>query len=320
MKNQLASIEKIDSVLPHTNADSLEIVVVRNCNVIVPKGKHTVGEHIIFLWPDGILPDVPWAQFYRARCSRVKACKLRGQWSFGIVETPTSLGYTGPMTLGLDVSEILGISKYEPPLPQDFSALGSLPHGIPKTDEENHYHLNELPYGKLCVVTRKRDGSSCSFYYNVETDTFGILSRSMELKRECVNDWTVHVEKHNIENKLRQYCKRHNVSLCLRGEAFGSGRNGHGANVDAKETRSWELFSVYDIDSHEYFDIRSPHGSMALAAALELPHVPILEYCVDLTPETIRHYSEDSIGYEGVVIHCEGDTFKVINKPYDSKK
>jgi hypothetical protein len=59
---------------------------------------------------------------------------------------------------------------------------------------------------------------------------------------------------------------------------------------------------------------------MVLSAALELPHVPILEYCVDLTPETIRHYSEDSIGYEGVVIHCEGNTFKVINKPYDSKK
>jgi RNA ligase (TIGR02306 family) len=320
MKNQLASIEKIDSVLPHTNADSLEIVVVRNCNVIVPKGKHVADEHIIFLWPDGILPDVAWSQFYRARSSRVKACKLRGQWSFGIVETPAAVGYTGPMTLGLDVSEVLGITKYEPPLPQDLSACGYLPHGIPKTDEENHYHLDGLPYGKECIVTRKRDGSSCSFYYNHQTDTFGILSRSMELKPECVNDWTVHVEKHDIENKLRQYCKLHEMSLCLRGEAFGSGRNGHCANVDAKETRSWEMFSVYDIAKHKYINIRDTHGSIVLSAALKLPHVPILEYCVDLTPETIRHYSEDSIGYEGVVIHCEGNTFKVINKPYDSKK
>jgi RNA ligase (TIGR02306 family) len=320
MKNQLATVEKIDAVLEHTNADSLEIVVVRNCRVIVPKGKYKFNDNIIFLWPDSILPDAPWSAFYRARSSRVKACKLRGEWSFGIVETPEAVGYTGLMTLGLDLSEALGITKYEPPLPQDLSALGLLPRGIPKTDEENYYNLNSLPYGESCVVTRKRDGSSCSFYYNLKTDKFGVLSRSMELKPDSINDWTFHASKFDIENKLRQYCKENQVSLCIRGEAFGSGRNGHSANVDAKGGKMWEMFSVYNMDSYKYHGIHDTHGSLKVSQALGLPHVPVLESEVPFTPEMIQHYSESAIGYEGVVIHCLGSTFKVINKPYDSKK
>jgi hypothetical protein len=169
-------------------------------------------------------------------------------------------------------------------------------------------------------VTRKRDGSSCSFYYNKQTDEFGVLSRSLELKPDCNNAWTEHVAQYDVEQKLRDYCKTHNVSLCIRGESFGNGRNGHKANVDAKEQTSWEMFSVWDIENRRYISHDEPHNFIDISNACGFSHVPILEREVELTPELIDKYANSNIGFEGVVIHCNGSTFKVINKEYDSKK
>jgi hypothetical protein len=62
------------------------------------------------------------------------------------------------LTEGLEIGDILGIFRFEPPPPKDLQAKGGLPFGIPKTDEDNHYKFDFLPYGELCTVTRKRDG------------------------------------------------------------------------------------------------------------------------------------------------------------------
>jgi RNA ligase (TIGR02306 family) len=318
--NNLASIEKITRVYPHSTADALECLEVRNCQVIVPKDKYKEGQKIVFIWPDSILPDKPWAEFYKAKSSRVKAIKLRNLFSFGIVETFENVGYTGEIEIGKEISEELGIFKYEPPAPKDLQAKGGLPFGIPKTDEENHYKFDTLPYGELCTVSRKRDGSSGSFYYHLESDTFGVMSRSLELKPECFNMWTEHIPQYDIENKLREYCIQNQISLCIRGESFGNGRNGHKANVDAKEQTSWEMFSVWDIEKRRYITLEEEHNFIAVANACGFKHVPVLEQNVVLTTELVEKYANGNIGFEGVVIHCKGDTFKVISLFYDAKK
>ena len=318
--NNLASIEKITRVYPHPNGDAIECVEVRNCQVIVPKGKYSEGEKIVFIWPDSILPDKPWAEFYKAKSSRARAIKLRGEFSFGIVESFDKVGYTGDIEVGKEISEELEIRKFEPPPPKDLQAKGNLPFGIPKTDEENHYKFDYLPYGEICTVTRKRDGSSGSFYYDIETDQFGAMSRSLELKTECHNMWTEHIPQYDIENKLKDYCIQNQVSLCIRGESFGNGRNGHKANVDAKEPTTWEMFSVWDIKNRRYIPIDGEHNFIVVANACGFKHVPVLEQNVVLTPELVEKYANGNIGFEGVVIHCNGSTFKVINLQYDSKK
>jgi RNA ligase (TIGR02306 family) len=318
--NNLASIEQISRIYEHENADSLECAEVRNCQVIVPKGKYKEGDLIVFIWPDAILPDQEWSEFYKAKSSRVRAIKLRNVWSFGIVETFDKVGYQGEIEVGKEISEDLGIKKYEPPPPKDLQAKGNLPFGIPKTDEENHYKFSILPYGEICTVTRKRDGSSASYYFNIEIDQFGVMSRSLELKPECLNAWTEHIPQYDIENKLREYCQKNQISLCVRGESFGNGRNGHTVNVDAKEKTSWEIFSVWDIKNRRYIRLEEEHNFINVANACGFTHVPILERDVVLTPELIEKYANQKIGFEGVVIHCIGQTFKVINKEYDSKK
>jgi RNA ligase (TIGR02306 family) len=220
--NPLATVEKIFRIYPHPNADSLECAEVRQCQVIISKGKYTAGDKIAFIWPDTLLPDSQWAAFYKAKSSRVRAVKLRGEWSMGIIESLENIfndsanqksgSELNDAALGTEISHLIGVSKYEPPPPKDLGAKGPLPFGIPKTDEENHYKFNDLPYGSLCDVTRKRDGSSCSFYYHLSSDTFGVCSRSLDLKPELLNAYTEHVCQYNIENKLREYCKKHQLS------------------------------------------------------------------------------------------------------------
>ena len=331
--NNLASIEKITRVYPHPNADALELLEVRNCQVIVPKDKYKEGQKIVFIWPDSILPDKPWAEFYKAKSSRVRAIRLRNEWSMGIVEEieniirskDTYADYSDSrllydLPIGTEISEMIGVSKYEAPPPKDLQAKGGLPFGIPKTDEENHYKFDTLPYGELCTVTRKIDGSSVSHYYHLESETFGVMSRSLELKPECNNAFTEHLKQYDIENKMKDYCIQNQISLCVRGESCGNGRNGHKANVDAKQPTAWKVYSVWDIEKRRYIPLEEEHNFITVANACGFEHVPVLEQNVVLTPELIKNYADDDIGFEGVVIHCKGNTFKVISKPYDSRK
>jgi hypothetical protein len=162
--------------------------------------------------------------------------------------------------------------------------------------------------------------SSFSCYYHLKMSQFGCMSRSLELKTDCFNSFTEHLAQYDIENKLKEYCETHNVSLCVRGESHGNGRNGHKANVDAKKPTAWAVYSVWDIENRSYIPLEGQHNFIDVANACGFPHVPILERNVALTPELIDKYANSDIGFEGVVVHCNGKTFKIINKEYDSKK
>jgi RNA ligase (TIGR02306 family) len=180
---KLATVETVTAVLPHHNADSLEIVRVLGYECIVQKDKFAVGHRVILIQPDTVLPDEPWAAVFRARSNRVKACKLRGVWSFGIVmpiSTWPALVAYGDIVSGTEVSEIIGVSKYEPPAPQDLSAAGFLPCGLPKTDEERWQNISDLPFGEVCDITLKIDALgrlvslvvACVLKLNVITNIF----------------------------------------------------------------------------------------------------------------------------------------------------
>lgn len=186
--NNLVSVEKILEIEPHGNADLLEVATIIGCKSIIQKGTFQVGDDVVFIWPDSILPDVEWAAPFNKKSSRVRAIKIRGVYSMGIIMRPSEVGYNGELTEGLEISEALGVTKYEPPPPKDLSAKSSaLPYGIFKTDETNYNGLRKLPYGEDVRVTRKRDGSSTTFFYDIEDDNFGVTSRSLELKPECFN-------------------------------------------------------------------------------------------------------------------------------------
>lgn len=333
MKN--ASVEKIKSVVAHPNADRLDLVEILGYQCVTERGLHYAHDLIIYIQPDSVFPEnTKWAEGYRKYSpGRIKAVKLRGEWSEGVIlpmkdflDAINKIYTIEDFPEGTDVSTLLGITHYEPPLPQDLSAKGLIPFGIPKTDEERWENMvGTLPFGETVDVTLKIDGQSWTAYYNLESETFGVCGRTLEFKSDAHNKYTAHVQKYGIREKLTAYCKEHGVSLALRGESYGQGIQAFDANPHSKENSGLALFSVYNIKERKYARKGNAFYFPIVANALSIPHVPILEENVVLTQTLIDKYSTglkkiDGKAFEGVVINHGTNSFKVINKNYDTNK
>lgn len=334
---KLATIQSIASVEAHPNADLLEIVQVKGYKAIVKKGQWKAGDFCVFIEPDSVLPDKPWAAFYKAKSNRVKAVKLRGQWSFGIVESLNILGDVAlrPENLwaiceGVDVTDHLGIAKYEAPAPQDLAASGPYGFGIPKTDESRWQSFDTLPFGEKVDVTLKIDGQSFSAIWTVDEngeEVRAIGGRSFLYKLDSINNFTQNQANHDVLNRLSAFCRRQNggAGLCIRGEQYGRGIQKGAHNPHSQLPLGLAFFSTWLISERRYAHKGHPMYIHEIAPKMGLPTVPILEHDVILTPELIKKYSEDLIEvngkpFEGVVINWSGGSFKVINLSYDSKK
>lgn len=322
---KLASIQIVKSVEKHPNADSLEIAQILGYKVIVKIGEYKSGDKVIFIEPDSILPDKPWTTFYKAKSGRVRAIKLRGEWSMGIIESFDNLGIdkTLPWQEGEDITDILEIQKYEPPAPQDLNALGPFGFSIPKTDEDRYQSLKYIPYGEICDVTLKIDGQSASFIYKNGEVSLG--GRTMLYKPECDNNFTRNEKKYDVLSRLRGFCELNKVNLCIRGEQYGQGIQKFDINPHTKLPVDLAFYSVWLIDERCYANKGHPFYIHNIAQQLCLPTVPIIEKDVIITPELIAKYDEvinniNGKPFEGVVIQWKGGSFKVINKHYDSKK
>lgn len=336
---KLASIEEIKDVIKHPNADSLDIVSVLGYKAIVKRNQYNVGDLIVFIQPDTVLPDAEWSKIYKAKSSRVKAIKLRGSWSMGIVESLSILSQ--PVTRndithqaqlsplqGVDVTDLLGVTKYEPPISNDLGAKGYLPYGLGKTDEERYQSVDNIPYGQVVDVSLKIDGSSLTVFCKLVNNVWivGVTSRTLELDINCINKYTTVVNKLNLIEKLKNYCIKYNVSLALRGEMYGDRIQKSKLNPHSTKPLGFALFNVYNLDTLEYEGINSIHYYNNVSKIIDIESVPMIEQGVVLTPELIKKYDEEleTINgqyFEGVVIKlADGSSFKVISKHYDSKK
>lgn len=354
----LATLERVVAVEPHPNADKLDIIRILGYDAIVGRNQYKAGDLVVFIQPDSILPtDKEWCQDLLRYTSkgRIRSVRLRGEWSMGLVVSWADSGLFGKMDAhyeGSDVSDLLGVTKYEPPLPKNTQARGGLPYDIPKTDEERWQNIRKIDdfMGKDVDVTLKIDGSSASFYcilpghhpaYKGSSPGAGICSRSLELKTGIDeagipynSKWHEAERRYNILQKLRTYCVDHGVSLVLRGEIFGEGIQGFAHNPHAQGSVDFAAFSVYNITEGRYERINDDHYVMEVAPLLGVPTVPLLESgALDgahLTPELIAKYdhqlkSLEANGvvynrFEGVVCNFNDSSFKIINKWYDSAK
>jgi len=323
---KLATIRKIKEIRPIEGADAIELAVVDGWNVVVAKNVgHKVGDKVVYCEIDSFLPIREEFEFLRKSSYkkmgdqegfRLKTIRLRGTISQGLI-LPYSIipiaqfatAYDLPE--GMDVSEMLKIVKYDPPIPAQLAGKvkGNFPGFLRKTDEERCQNLSseyqrwrtnpELSF----YVTEKLDGSSFTCY--LKDGQFGVCSRNLELAEpepfvpgmEMCGDgierprqentfWKV-VREMKIREKLEKACQELGRNLCIQGEIYGSGIQGNPYNIKGQTLR---LYNIFDIDSQEYFGL-----PMFLATAeidLEIPTVPVLEMHFEL-PETI----EDLLAY-----------------------
>jgi hypothetical protein len=116
---QLASVQKITNLSPIEGADKIEVAQILGWEVVVKKDEFKVGELVVYIEIDSIVPEKPEFEFLRERKFRVRTIKLRKQVSQGIAFPLSILPQNKAHKEGDDVTETLGIIKYDPELAEE---------------------------------------------------------------------------------------------------------------------------------------------------------------------------------------------------------
>jgi RNA ligase (TIGR02306 family) len=302
---KLASVQKIVAIEPCQNSDNLEIAHVLGWKVVVQKNEFQVGDLAIYFEIDSFIPMTPEVEFLRkysfkkhpdtgVEGLRIRTIRLRGQISQGLL-LPLSTYFKPKLvkndwskipTLkeledfynnhiideGTDLTEILGVTKYEIIESISIDAKGTFPDYIPKTDEVRVQACPEIleKYkGTLCYATEKIDGQPCTSYLN-KNEEYGVCSRNLDLKLSDRNLFWVATNQLDIEKKLRAL-KRH---LALQGEMHGSA-GGHPIQGNKYKLigLKYSVYSIYDMDVERFLDFEE---MKELLTIMGIPMVPVI--------------------------------------------
>jgi len=124
---------RLDRVEPHPFADRLDLAVIGGYNAIIGKDQFKAGDLVVYIPEDSVLPEDlidklnVRAYLSGAGKNRVKAMKLRKVLSQGIVCSLDAAGLSALTAANDDVSQMLGVVKYEPAVPAHLG--GSLTAG-----------------------------------------------------------------------------------------------------------------------------------------------------------------------------------------------
>lgn len=246
----------------HPNADTLLVTRVRDYPVIVKQGDFKEGDLAVYVPVDSLVPvsDPRWA-FLQGH-GRIKAKKLRGVFSMGLL-TAALPGFVE----GEDVAAALGITKYEPPEPLSIGGDGEkCPFDFPKyTDIEGlRRYPDILKEGEPVVVTEKTHGANARFVF--KEGRLWVGSHNAILKDCPDNAYWKAARQYDLAGKLLSY-----PSLVLYGEVYGwvqDLRYGH-----AKGKISLVVFDAFDLITFRYLGWGAFRG---VANRLGLPTVPVL--------------------------------------------
>lgn len=115
MSSLIVPVTSIDKILPHSNADALELAHVLGWQVVVKKGEYCEGDRVVYFPIDTVLPLELSEQLgvtkYLSK-QRIKCAKLRGEPSFGLVIRSENEDWQP----GENVADFYGVQKYEPPV------------------------------------------------------------------------------------------------------------------------------------------------------------------------------------------------------------
>jgi len=329
-ERKLASVVKIVDIQPIPGADAIVVAKVKGWNVVVKKGEFNVGDLAVYYEIDSFLPVRPQFEFLRkssykrmgsSEGFRLKTIRLRNTVSQGLL-TPIPEGIIDPKE-GDDLTEALGIVKYEPPIPAQLAGKikGTFPSFIPKTDEIRIQNFESevgfSPAGERAYLTEKLDGTSFTCYFN--NGVFGVCGRNWELTETSDNSlWRMA----NLL-QLKEKMTKHGKNIALQGELIGAGINGN--LYELKEHKLY-FFTGYDIDKGRrmFFDELE-----WLLFRFEVPMVPVLEKYGYVLPtenlvDNMLKYAEGKsvlnmgVDREGVVVRgLEREfSFKAISNTY----
>jgi hypothetical protein len=218
---KLAHIEIIEEIKEIPEADKIVMAKVLGWECVVKKDEFKIGNKIVYVEVDSIMPELLEYEFLKDVKYRIKTRKFRGQISQGLVlPIPSDWidSYKNDCSIGDDVTEKLGITKYLSPsernelevqerkIANEKSKLKkflmrysffrrlfltrtqkqSFPYWVSKTDEEriqNIPHVLEQFKDKEVYITEKIDYQSGTWTGKMIPKFGGLLGELIPIKK-----------------------------------------------------------------------------------------------------------------------------------------
>lgn len=288
IERKLASIQEIKEINPIPNADAIEVATILGWKVVIKKSEgHKVGDMVVYCEIDSKFPPKPEYEFLANYGYRVKTQKFRGQVSQGLV-LPLSVLPEGNYQVGDDVTKILGVEKYEIPLPMGVAGdiMGTFPGFIEKTDETRIQILGDiLPKynGTKFYATEKVDGTSITLF-NRDGD-IGVCTRNNRMKD------TPNSAPWNVLRKLGAIDKIAELNnIAIQGELIGWNIQSNKYKLKTNEFRFY-MFNAFDINTYRPLPLAD---MLRIAKQIGVDTVPIIdaEYVLDFDVDTLVEMSK----------------------------
>lgn len=268
----------------HPNADALELAQVGLYRAVVAKGAYRTGDAAVYIpeqsvLPAGLIEELGLTgRLAGGNADRVKAVRLRGELSQGIVCRPKALADVDLAQAaldGTDFAERLGITKWVPPIPPTMNGdVESAPDLLPWVDIENIQRFPDIfAPGEDVVLTEKLHGSACLLTYLADEDRVHVSSKgfgakSLALKEDPRNLYWRAVHGHGVAEVAAELAKRLGARrIGIFGEVYGAGVQDLTYGADGRrESLGYAAFdvsaeidgTVHWLDPAELLDGRLP--------------------------------------------------------------
>lgn len=347
----------------HPNADAIELARVGDYVSIVKKGEFKTGDLAIYIPEAAVVPQTVLEQMgmwddeqEKGRLAgklgnRVKAIRLRGIMSQGIIYPlefrehvmdqdthefndiwiltfPRDEGHAGRwITEGDDCAELLGITKWEPPIPTSMS--GEVFPAFGKTLKFDIENIKRYPdvllSGENVTMTEKLHGTWCCFGFHPEVEhaivtSKGLSEKGLAFKFNEANEKNLYVKTFNSltteeETILDRFAEMNDIMelfFCdvdepfyILGEIFGAGIQDLTYDIPKPEFRVFDIYIGYPHNGRYL-----PYNEVQMICNdLKLDMVPIL-YDGEFSAEVLEQYTNgketisgnESHMREGIVI------------------
>jgi RNA ligase (TIGR02306 family) len=294
-------VTRLSGVETHPNADSLSLAVVGDYRTVIKKGQYQAGDLVAYIPESAVLPLEVLRHLQMEGSSllagpdknRVKAIKLRGELSQGLCY-PVEPDWAE----GQDVTDLLGITKYEPPIPAHL--MGQVQNiGVEHTFHFDIENIKAWPdvlqEGEPVVFTEKIHGTWSCFglqdgVQGLIVSSKGLFGQGLAFKDVPENALNLYVRvsrRLGIENRLRQLF---GSNVYLIGEVFGVQDLKYGASAASDEKLGFRVFDIYLGKAGQGAYLGDEDLDKA-CERLSIPRVPVLYRGPFSKEELCRHTS-----------------------------
>jgi len=326
----MAWIAKIEEIKSIPGADRICAYRTSGWWVVDQVARYELGDLAVYCSIDSWIPEAmaPFlskgggAKEYEGIVgNRLRTVKLRGTTSQGLLLPikPTCEHIREPLVEGLDVTEQLGIVKYDPPIPACLAGevVGLFPSCISKTDQERVQNLiteKDWFLGSW-EVTLKLDGSSMTLFTHEGEQ--GVCSRNLWLKDNAANDGNTLIQfarSIDYTKTLADVADIVGFDFALQGEIMGPGIQ---KNREKFSIHRFFVFDVYNISASRYLSPseRKELLKILLLYANNIEHVPVIDDWFKVTEDMVAIDQFLAIAERPSINHkiAEGVVFKNLN-------